>query len=259
MKEAGLMMKIKHTSISTTLLVWIGMLGFMLLMSRILVSCHLNLNPRDVLEDGLSLLVLAGLLHFWLDTPLFWRPRISFPRQLLINLLPLFYLGFLTLSVSLRGPLSLQHTLTGLAVAPVVALYEETLFRGYILESFLRLSKFSNVLPAVFWSSLLFGLSHLMNLARQDLPTTLYQVGFTFGLGALYAAIYLRTGSLWWPIVLHFANDFIVLAGTGSVVQVAPNLFTISFSAIEFLVELATVFWLLRPKQRKNIATHFQL
>jgi len=253
------MMKIKHTSISTTLLVGIGMLGFMLLMRRILVSYHLNTNLQNVLEDGLSLLVLAGLLQFWLDTPLFWRPRISFPRQLRVSLLPLFYLAFLALAVSLRGPLSLQHTLTGLAVAPVVALFEETLIRGYVLESFLRLSKSGNVLPAVFWSSLLFGLSHLMNLARQDLPTTLYQVGFTFALGALYAAIYLRTGSLWWPIVLHFANDFIVIAGTGSVVQAAPNLFTISFSTIEFLTELATVFWLLRPNQRKSIATHFQL
>lgn len=158
-----------------------------------------------------------------------------------------------------QGPLSLQHTLTGLAVAPVVALFEETLIRGYILESFLRLSRSGNVLPAVLWSSLLFGLSHLMNLARQDLPTTLYQVGFTFALGALYSAIYLRTGSLWWPIVLHFANDFIVLAGTGSAVQAAPNLFTIIFSTLEFFTGLATVFWLLRPNQRKDIATHFQL
>lgn len=252
-------MKIKRVSISTTLLVWIGMLGVMFFVSRAIVPFHLNVILRNVLEDGLSLLILTGILHYWLHTPLFWRPRVSFSRQLLISLLPLLYLSFMTFAVSLMGPLPLQQMLTGLAIAPVVAAYEEMLFRGYILESFLRLSKSGNVLPAVFWSSLLFGLSHLMNLARQDLPTTLYQVSFAFALGALYAAIYLRTGSLWWPIVLHFANDFIVLAGTGTVVQTAPNLFTISFSTLEFLVELAAVFWLLRPNQRKSIATHFQL
>jgi len=252
-------MKIKRASISTTLLVWIGMLGVMFLVSRAIAPFHLNVILRNILEDGLSLLILMGILRDWLHTPLFWRPRVSFPRQLLISLLPLLYLSLITFAVSLMGPLPLQQTLTGLAIAPVVAAYEETLFRGYILESFLRLSKSGNVLPAVFWSSLLFGLSHLMNLTRQDLPTTLYQVGFAFALGALYAAIYLRTGSLWWPIALHFANDFIVLAGTGSVVQAAPNRFAISFSPIEFLVELATVFWLLRPNQRKSIATHFQL
>ena len=60
------------------------------------------------------------------------------------------------------------------------------------------------ILGAVLLSALFFGLAHLGNLTHQPLDATLFQVYYASAIGIFFAAIYLRTGSLWWTIILHF-------------------------------------------------------
>jgi membrane protease YdiL (CAAX protease family) len=99
-----------------------------------------------------------------------------------------------------------------LAVASVLlaGVGEELAFRGVLLRLLLP----RGVGPAVLLSSVLFGLMHVANLAvGADWPTTLLQVTFTALAGAGYAAVRLRTGSLWPCIGLHALFDLTFRVG----------------------------------------------
>jgi membrane protease YdiL (CAAX protease family) len=133
-----------------------------------------------------------------------WR-RVGFvrPNHLAIALFPA-----ATVAVGYFGGWRDQPwTTTALAVVLVclVALGEETAFRGVLLT---LLRERHGVAAAVVISSALFGLTHLVNLALgAPLPGVLLQVLFA-GLGSAgFAALRLRTGSLWPPIVLHAVYD----------------------------------------------------
>jgi len=93
-------------------------------------------------------------------------------------------------------------------------------------------------------------LAHLGNLTHQPLNATLFQVYYATAYGIFFAAIYLRTGSLWWTIILHFLIDF------GSVLisqstQAAPA--TSIWNFIFWLPLIALGLFLIRPKKLKAI------
>ena len=83
---------------------------------------------------------------------------------------------------------------TGIMVVVIGPLFEEILFRGMILDGFLkRYSPWKSIL----WSSLIFGLFHLN--PWQFVPA--------FILGILMGYVYWKTGSLWLCIFVHFINN----------------------------------------------------
>lgn len=90
------------------------------------------------------------------------------------------------------------------ALAP--ALFEETIFRGIFISN-LRKSGVGDLLCLLI-SSLLFAVMHLTNLVGQDLNTVLLQFAYSLVIGLVLAAIYLRNGSLWQIVALHFLIDF---------------------------------------------------
>lgn len=86
-----------------------------------------------------------------------------------------------------------------LAVIP--ALCEELLFRGYVQR---QAERSLTVVGGILFSGIVFGLYHLR--LTQILPLSV--------LGIYLAYVAWRTGSLWVPIVVHFANNaFAVLLG----------------------------------------------
>lgn len=162
-----------------------------------------------VLQAVLTLLPLPVAAY------LGWR-RVGFarPRSLTVVVFPA-----ATVVVGYLGPWRHQPwATTGLAVVLVclVAFGEETAFRGVLL-TMLRRSR--GVGASVVISSALFGLTHLVNLALgAALPGVLLQVLFAGLGGAGFAALRLRTGSLWPPIVLHACYDL-----TFRVVELRPG------------------------------------
>ena len=144
-----------------------------------------------------------------------WTSR-NWPRQLALGVLafPLMFLGaalmawlFLKMGLSaphspLRAVLSvrswLQAPLAFLLVA-VVAVTEETIFRGYLLLRFTAVSGSTSF--AVVLSTLVFTMGHAYE-GEVGLATVAI-------LGLVFAFVYLRTGSLVAPIVLHFFQDFV--------------------------------------------------
>jgi len=86
-----------------------------------------------------------------------------------------------------------------LVLVSVVALAEETIFRGYLILRFRWLS--ASVPAAVILSSVVFSIGH-----GYEGTAGVVTVGV---MGAVLAVIYLWRGSLVAPIVIHFLQDFL--------------------------------------------------
>lgn len=98
----------------------------------------------------------------------------------------------------------------------LVGYSEELMTRGLLLRG-ARGSGLSEIKVFLFTSGL-FGAMHALNIFNgQDVKTTLTQVLFTFGAGAVYYAIFRKTGLLWVTMVLHATWDFSLLTGADGV------------------------------------------
>ena len=85
--------------------------------------------------------------------------------------------------------------------------FEEALFRGLILG----VLRPAGMWPAVWLSSALFAAAHLPNMLFGQTPAiTVAQAVGTFCFGVGYAALRLRTGSVWPLMVLHFLTDLLL-------------------------------------------------
>jgi uncharacterized protein len=85
-----------------------------------------------------------------------------------------------------------------LLLVAVVALAEETIFRGYLLLRFPAVLR--NTTASLLLSSAIFAVGH-----GYEGSAGLVTVGM---MGAVLAVIYLLRGSLMAPIVMHFLQDF---------------------------------------------------
>ncbi len=142
-----------------------------------------KMGNRTSLEPGPFPLVLVPIL-------ILMTPAISLLMEPVIELIP-YYKEFQELFAGMLG----ENTWLIFATVAISApLLEEILFRGIILDGFLK-----NYAPtkAIFWSAVIFGLIHLN--PYQFIAATL--------IGILMGWIYWRTRSLWLCILIHFINN----------------------------------------------------
>lgn len=113
--------------------------------------------------------------------------------------------SFLRQVFSLSGDLPPQSA--GL-LTTIPSMFEELVFRGIVLTTFLN--KYSRN-KAIAFSSLGFGLMHLLNLAMGREPVwVLGQVVWAFLIGLFYGYVFVRTSSLLPPMIVHYlGNAFI--------------------------------------------------
>ncbi|MCR3760670.1 CPBP family intramembrane metalloprotease [Clostridium felsineum] len=99
-----------------------------------------------------------------------------------------------------------------------VGMAEEFIFRGIILNLLIdRFGKSTKgIWIAVIISSIIFGCAHISNIfAGVHLKAAFIQAMGTIAVGALIAAIYLRTRNIWVVVFLHAFMDFSSLIGAG--------------------------------------------
>ncbi len=143
-----------------------------------------------------------------------------------------------------------------LIYACLIAVAEESIFRGIILQTLLP----KGVLRAVLLSSLIFALLHVGNLFA-GLPWTYVsgQLLFTFGDGLAYAVMRVRTGSIWPAIILHGLTDFGALAFTATTgIKPAPLLSELLAGGKVCAVFLIYAAIALRPSILRELRTRFQ-
>jgi membrane protease YdiL (CAAX protease family) len=101
-------------------------------------------------------------------------------------------------------------------------LFEETLFRGVVLFSFLLLwghSK-SGMTKSISVTALLFGGMHILRLVENPAPQTLLTMLTAVLAGFFFGVILLHGGSIWIPIVFHSLHNAVVnlnMAGKNAV------------------------------------------
>ena len=96
--------------------------------------------------------------------------------------------------------------LAGVITALAPALFEEVIFRGIFIYN-LKKHGFGNFAAALI-SAGLFAAVHLTNIAGMDLLSVLVQVVYSFVVGLVLAAIYLKNRSMTEIILAHWLIDF---------------------------------------------------
>ena len=179
---------------------------------------------------AIAMVVLVTALGWWrvvgCNRPAEWRDLKLLILPALLVFLPLIG-GFKAFDTGTIIFLLVGYLLTGF--------FEETFFRGVIL----RILRPKGVWTAVLLSSLLFGLAHSTNLflrfSGQPVLVGLQIIGvFTFGMG--YAALRLRTNTIWPLMILHAATDMFLAVGQLPVLLVAPLQDTILLVYAFFLI-----------------------
>ena len=185
----------------------------------------------------LPFLAIVGWREVGFDRPGQWRDLhlLAFPASTVA-------FGYLA------GFRSMEPGYLAMAVALVVlvALGEEAAFRGV----FLKALEPRGVMYAVLVSSALFGLMHLGNLALgAPWQGVALQVLFSGMGGVGFAAIRIRTGSLWPAIVLHALYDLAFRVGNLEPGTMMSNVYFV-LHGVGWLVFALVV---LRPERRRDV------
>ena len=125
-----------------------------------------------------------------------------------------------------------------------IGMAEEIFFRGIICGAWLG----RGVGKAMMLSSVLFGFSHILNLAGgADFGETILQICFALVYGMVFALIFAESGSLLPCVLLHALHDFCAfISGEGSAQ------FEIILGAVQFIVLLVYFLYLFRITARKR-------
>jgi uncharacterized protein len=174
-----------------------------LLAGTVAHSMHLaNLGLYGI--ANLSLTIIAALLL----TAMRWWKAVGFRSPDKSSDLLYYIVPFLPLVVNLIPGVevtSTLHLMQILTITLMVGFVEETVFRGLMLNGL----KARGFWKAAIITSLLFGLTHAMNLlAGKSVAQDVAQIGYAIALGFAYAALVLKKGLLWPLVLAHFLIDF---------------------------------------------------
>ena len=152
--------------------------------------------------------------------------------------------------------------LSFLACMAMVGVAEEFLFRGVIAQTLLEHfgTSRAGVWKACLLSGVLFGAAHLTNLSSSAPFGVLMQCAFSASLGALFAAIYFRTGNLWVTVFLHGAMDIasMLIGGLYGTTTLSESVSGYDASMLlTVVVYLLPVAFLLRKKKLSEVELYF--
>lgn len=151
-------------------------------------------------------------------------------------------------------------TLQILAISLMAGVGEEVCYRVVMLTTELRawLRKgSSSYLPALLTASLVFGLSHFLNIAAgAHYLNIIIQVITTVGAGLIMGAIFLRSGNILYPIIIHFLHDFLAFLTYGSLITktTPPTFMDVAWIVGLFIIQAAIAVWLLKGRKDEIIA-----
>jgi len=114
------------------------------------------------------------------------------------------------------------------------------------------------IFPAVAFTSLIFGLSHMVNIfSGADFVSTMFQVLYATGTGFLFGAIYIRTGNMWITVILHSMTDVIFYLGaeaqtSGGVLSQNTGISDAVFLLVYAVLYFVNACFVLRNDRTKN-------
>jgi membrane protease YdiL (CAAX protease family) len=185
---------VRQGSLSFVLVAFATILRDLALVSLILFFIWRNSEPIDWIGWTFKNVWKEIALGIWLFIPLFFTSSLLESALLAV--------GFSSPSTplpSLAATGGMAESLLGLILVVIVAIAEETIFRGYLI---LRLKAIiASPTTAVLLSAVIFSLGH-----GYEGSAGVVTVGF---MGLVFALVYMWRKSLITPIVMHFLQDFI--------------------------------------------------
>ena len=150
-----------------------------------------------------------------------------------------------------------------LAAALMAGTAEEAAVRGMSASFLMRQRRGEKgILFAMFLSSAVISLFHALNILEgAPASMTLLQIVYSFGIGCLFCALFLRCGNLLPGMILHTFNDIAAFMdrssfGEGGAYKSSTGLTASGAAegAVLSLLFLAAALWLIRPSVRGEIA-----
>jgi membrane protease YdiL (CAAX protease family) len=168
-------------------------------------------------------------------------------RPWLLPLIPvMFGLSFLLDGIHVTAP---ARVFTYLVCAFSVGFVEEIYFRGL----FMRILKPYGQGKVLFWSTLVFGVTHALNLlSGQSGMMTAVQIAYATAFGFLFAVLRQQIGSLWTLVAAHTFVDFMSWITQGEVYSNTQSTFSLLVLPAAFAIALiAQGTWLLRSAKQR--------
>ncbi|MCT3283279.1 CPBP family intramembrane metalloprotease [Lactiplantibacillus pentosus] len=224
--------------LKSVLILWGGILasmGFVSLLLRVPPFNQLSATLTPGLQESLLLGIVLVFNAAWFQQPLHYR-NVPISWTQFKPVLPTLLVTAFIASLALLSTRQWSTTFAALSVAVLISLFEETCFRGLLFQ--LCRSTWG-VLPGALLSSVLFSLTHLLNLSHQTLTATLLQLAFTFVLGLLLCLVTVQTKSLFWAIIIHTANDF--FSTMAPTIQLPGITTTAQFQIFEIIIMIILI------------------
>lgn len=159
----------------------------------------------NVIYKILEFMMYFILNYYLLKQKIYWK--VTFTNKTTIGMI---LIVILTSVLTISNP---RRASDGIVLILITAIVEEYINRGLLTGKLIgailkRENSYFQVFGVLILSGLLFGMYHFSNIHSQSLSITLSQMIQTTGLGVLLAALYMRTGSLIFPIMIHFLWDY---------------------------------------------------
>ena len=255
----------KFPVVAAILMAIFWMLLFEIIEVIINFGIHMVISGYDVATGPVGLFAGAAItlvLYKWWFRPEFeGMLKGDLPLGFLLGLIELGYVLISYVPNLIDGSFSIKPlTLTILFVSLTAGIKEEVVFRGVIISTLMRQWKDRNLFrQAALVSGIVFGLIHAANIfAGADPLQTLFQVIGSVGVGFIFAAVYLRTGSILPCMFYHALHDIIAIACESNVSENGimsarafwwGDVFNLAMAA----VMTAVAFWLLRDAKTEQI------
>lgn len=114
----------------------------------------------------------------------------------------------------------------------------------------------------IFISSALFSLQHLSNLLSQSLLMTFEQMIVAFGYGLFYSEIFLYSGKIWIPMLLHGILDYSMFTNSINVSRVNLmnnyQMIQIEIIIVAIIVPILITIWMLNGKGKTVLQAHLK-
>ena len=210
----------------------------------------------------LSIVIMMGVYKLWFRPEFEGMLKGDLPLGFLLGLIELIYV-VVTFAVSMMFGYELNiKPLTSVIIFSSLGagLGEEFIFRGVLISTLMRQWKDQNKFrSAALVSGIVFGLIHVTNVfAGADPLRTLLQVIGAVGIGIMFTAVYLRSGSILPCMFYHTLHDIIAIAGESEVTE--TGIITASkinmgdgANLLMSLVLAAIALWLLRPEKNEEM------
>lgn len=226
-------------------------LNFILLMMQGVFNPHSFKSLifiQSLCEIGIVIIALI-INHFYTKEQLLFKHWNFFSY----GLFDFFFIYYILGIISLHE--QMHHIAGYLLLTIMIGIAEEISFRGVLLSSFIHNWRGKHpLLGSILISSLFFGITHAVNAFSQPLSNTIVQIVVAFSLGVILALMYLVSGNLIMPIIIHALIDFTSISLSNTTESQAGWQTAIPLLVLALIILIIEM----RPKMRAKMQANFE-